>query len=388
MARCLAGLASAAILLSSCTGSAHTTRPGGSAISPADILSMQMFSSSQGVAVAFTPSSPPCERNCTPGAPARHRDQLVVTNDGGTTWRLTGTLPPSVDPGQSYELRLAFLTLDEGYLQSTDPPDTLFTDDAGRTWSSLEPPGQPTAISLHGTVLWIVSNFCLTATTSPALCPSRLLTYLPGHLTPATDLSIPTEGIVASPGISISTRAATLLDRLGSSSAVVEEGSEGAPSSLLITVDSGRHWAALADPCEGLIPTGLAAPGPTTWVLYCQLDAGMNQGATRLYTTSDQGATWTLTAEGNIEGPTLGSIGDGMAGDLTVSGDGRVLWLLGSVEGISSSTDGGLDWTTAPIQTGGYDTDLAAAGPTGARLPLPGSGLYHTTNGTTWSRLS
>ena len=114
----------------------------------------------------------------------------------------------------------------------------------------------------------------------------------------------------------------------------------------------------------------------------------MNQRATRLYTTSDQGAIWTLTAEGNIEGPTLGSIGDGMAGDLTVSGDGRVLWLLGSVEGISSSTDGGLDWTTAPIQTGGYDTDLAAAGPTGAWLPLPGIGLYHTTNGTTWSRLS
>ncbi len=65
MARCLAGLASAAILLASCTGSAHTARPGGSAISPADILSLQMFSSSQGVAVAFTPSSPPCERNCT-----------------------------------------------------------------------------------------------------------------------------------------------------------------------------------------------------------------------------------------------------------------------------------------------------------------------------------
>ena len=85
---------------------------------------------------------------------------------------------------------------------------------------------------------------------SAALCPSRLLTHLLGHLTPATELPIPTEGIVASPGISVSTRTATLLDRLGPSSAVVEEGSEGAPSSLLVTADSGRHWAVLSDPAK------------------------------------------------------------------------------------------------------------------------------------------
>lgn len=301
---------------------------------------------------------------------------------------MTGVLPANVNPAQSYELQLAFSDQSVGYVQSFDPAETLFTTNAGRTWSSLQPPGQPTAISLHGQVLWSVSNVCPTAMTSPALCPSRLLTYRPGHLIPASDLPIPTEGIIASPGISTSTRAATLLDRLGTSSAVVEEGSEGAPSSLLFTADSGEHWTVLNDPCEGLMPTGLVARTPTTWLLSCQLDAGMNQGATRLYSTSDQGTTWALTAEGNVEGPKLGTIGDGMAGDLTLSGDGRVLWLLGSVQGISSSADGGFDWTTAPIQTDGYDTELAPAGPASAWLPLPGVGLYHTTNGTNWSRLS
>ncbi len=345
-----------------------------------------MFSSSAGIAVAFMPS-PPSHGYCCTGAPARHRDYLVATSDGGTSWRITGVLPAKVNPAQSYELQLAFGDPSEGYVQSFDPAATLFTDDAGQTWSSLQPPGRPTAISLHGQVLWVVSNSCPT-TTPAALCPSRLLTYQLGHLTPATELPIPTEGVVASPGISVSTRTATLLDRLGPSSAVVEEGSEGAPSSLLVTVDSGRHWTVLSNPCEGLSPAGLVAPAPTTWVLYCELDAGMNQGATRLYTTSDRGTTWTLTAEGNVEGPTLGTIGDGMAGDLTLSGDGRVLWLLGSVEGISSSTDEGFDWTTAPIQTGGYDTELAAAGPANAWLPLPGVGLYRTTNGTNWSKLS
>ena len=363
-----------------------TARPG-SAIPAADVLSLQMFTTSAGIAVAFMPSAPPHGYCCT-GAPARHRDYLAATSDGGTSWHITGVLPVNVDPTQSYELQLAFGDPSEGYVQSFDPDATLFTDDAGLTWSSLHPPGQPTAISLDGQALWVLSNVCPTATTSAALCPSRLLTYLLEHLTPATDLPITNEGVVASPGISGSTRAATLLDRLAPSSAVVAEGSEGAPSSLLVTVDSGRHWSALGDPCEGLTPAGLVAPAPTTWILYCQLDAGMHQGATRLYTTGDQGEDWTLTAEGNVEGPTLGHIGDGMAGDLSLSGDGRVLWLLGSVDGVSSSDDGGFDWTTAPIQTDGYDTELTPAGAAGAWLPLPGVGLYHTSDGTNWSTLS
>ena len=378
--------ATSASSVASTSTTTSTARPG-SAIPAVDVLSLQMFTTSAGIAVAFIPSPSPHGYCCT-GAPARHRDYLAATSDGGMSWRITGVLPVDVNPAQSYELQLAFGDPSEGYVQSFDPDATLFTDDAGLTWSSLHLPGQPTAISLDGQALWVVSNVCPTPTTPAALCPSRLLTYLLGHLTPAAELPIPNEGVVASPGISVSTRPATLLDRLAPSSAVVAEGSEGAPSSLLVTVDSGHHWSVLSDPCEGLSPVGLVAPAPTTWVLYCQLDAGMHQGATRLYTTGDQGAHWTLSAEGNVEGPTLGTIGDGMAGDLTVSGDGRVLWLLGSVDGVSSSDDGGVDWTSAPVQSDGYDTELAPAGPAGAWLPLPGVGLYHTTDGTNWSTLS
>jgi photosystem II stability/assembly factor-like uncharacterized protein len=347
-----------------------------------------MFTSHSGVAVAFSPLPPLCKRNCTPGAPPRHRDYLTATSDGGRAWHVTGRFPANFNPGTTYELQVAFRTPNEGYVESTDPVETLFTDDAGRTWSSLRAPGWPTAISLAGSTLWIVSDFCPKTATPTGLCASRLLVYPPGHLTPTSETLIPTEGVLPSQGISASTRAATLLDRLGPSSAVVEEGGEGAPSSLLLTRDNGRHWKVLKDPCEGLVPAGLVAPSRTHWDLYCELSGGMNQGSTRLYTTSDQGKTWMLTAEGNIEGPTRGNIGDEMAFDLTLSGNGRVLWLLGAVYDVTSSTDGGRDWTRAPTQTGGYDSELAAAGPTSAWLPLPGYGLYRTTNGTTWSKLS
>ena len=77
-----------------------------------------------------------------------------------------------------------------------------------------------------------------------------------------------------------------------------------------------------------------------------------------------------------------------MAFDLTISGNGRVLWLLGAVGGVESSTDGGGDWTGARINTGGYDTALGTAGLTDAWLPLPGYGLYRTSNGTTWAKLT
>ena len=390
--RKLALVATVAMTLTfiACTSStAAASGRSGSAIPATDVLNLEMFNARSGVAVVFSPLPPVCKHNCTAGVPARFRDYLAATSDGGQTWRTTGKLPTNFHPGATYALQLAFRNPNEGYVQSTDPPETLFTDDAGRTWSSLRTSGWPTALSLAGSSLWIVSEFCLAPLLPPdGLCPSRLLTYPLGHLTPASETPIPTRGIRASQGISASTRAATLFDRLGPASAVVEEGGEGSPSSLLLTADSGNQWKVLDDPCEGLVPTGLVAPSRTHWYLYCQLDGGMHQGRTVLYATTDQGTNWTLVAEGSPEGPNRGNIGPEMAFDLTISGNGRVLWLFGTVDGVASSTDGGRDWTRTGIATGGYGTRLVTAGPTSAWLPLPGYGLYRTTNGTTWIKLT
>ena len=48
----------------------------------------------------------------------------------------------------------------------------------------------------------------------------------------------------------------------------------------------------------------------------------------------------------------------------------------------------GRDWTRTGIATGGYGTRLVTAGPTSAWMPLPGYGLYRTSNGTTWTKLT
>jgi len=344
--------------------SIHTiaTPHSGSVIPATDVINLEMFTSRSGVAVLFSPLAPLCKHKCKGGVPARYRDYLAATSDGGQTWGTTGKLPANFNPGATYALKLAFRNPDEGYVQSTDPVETLFTDDGGRAWSKLRTSGWPTALSLAGPSLWIISELCPASLLLPdGLCPSKLLTYRLGHLTPASETPIPTEGIRASEGISASTRAATLFDRLGPSSAVVEEGGEGSPSSLLLTTDSGKQWAILDDPCEGLVPTGLVAPSRTHWYLYCELDGGMYRGPTVLYATSDQGINWMLVAEANPEGPNRGNMDPEIAFDLTVSGNGRVLWLLGAVDGVSSSIDGGRDWTFTHTATGGYDTGRATA---------------------------
>jgi photosystem II stability/assembly factor-like uncharacterized protein len=316
------------------------------------------------------------------------RDELVATTDGGTTWRATGALPARVRPTQSYELEIAFTSMQEGWVRSSQPAETLFTTNAGKTWSRLRTPGTPTSMSLAGRALWVISDFCSTRSEPPGLCPSRLLIYRAGQSAPLSERMIPTRGISPSTRIRIHTREATLLDRLGADSAIVDEGSEGTPSSLLLTTDRGRSWRVLRDPCEGLIPTGLVAPAAHHLILYCQLDGGMNQGAVRLFSSRSEGERWTLTAEGNIQGPSRGNISDEMATDLTLSANHHDLWLLGAVVGVKVSTNGGTRWTTALIETGGYEATLATAAPTDAWLPLGGLGLYRTTNGRTWRALS
>jgi hypothetical protein len=122
------------------------------------------------------------------------------------------------------------------------------------------------------------------------------------------------------------------------------------------------------------------------------MDGGMNQGIVRFYASSDTGKRWQLTAEADASGDVLGTIGPAMFEDLTISGNGHILWRVGAVFGVSSSGDGGRDWTVVGIQTGGYFANLTTAGATQAWLPVPFDdqydGLYHTSNGTTRTKLT
>lgn len=113
---------------------------------------------------------------------------------------------------------------------------------------------------------------------------------------------------------------------------------------------AGQTWRLLSDPCEGLIPTGVAAVAGGPWYLYCQLDSGLNQGTNQIFKSGDEGGSWQLTGAGTVdpEGVTVGNIGDDIDYDLTISNNGRVLWLVGTVFSVLTSSDGGRHWSVDP----------------------------------------
>lgn len=342
--------------------------------------SLQMFTAREGVAVGGI------QQPHDLAGPV----YLLATSDGGATWSVTGTLPVRLT---SYELTfpdLAFENPSTGYLEVSDPAShhdiVLFTSDGGRRWETVTVTGAPTSISLDTGSLWVVSSLCPAPTRPPATCPSRLLTYGVGALAPASSQPIPVEPRAVFSG-------ATLLGRLGPTAGVLGVGgSTPGPRALLVTTDAGQSWRQVDNACLTLsapltlTPSGFVVLGPDQWLLLCDQPAGMENDNVRLFRTGNGGVSWQLVAEHSVT-PSLPDVGNIGAGSLSVSGNGRTLWMIG-VNGPSWRQDGGVDFSAASgVTTGGVFSASASAGTSDGWLAVPFKGLYFTTNGTTWHLL-
>jgi hypothetical protein len=203
---------------------------------------------------------PPPPRFGPTGPDSSTRYRAVGGNlpgDGGTAWRLIGQLPSGVHTTQTYNVTMAFTSPTRGWVQTTDPAATIFTADAGRSWTRLHTPGLSASLTLspddNGDNLadesvWITAARCATPSEPPVVCRTDLLVYPPGRDEPSADHRIPSRLINHDRRI----LGANLLERSGPSAGIVEEGAEGSPSSLLATPDNGRFWRTLDDPCQGL----------------------------------------------------------------------------------------------------------------------------------------
>ncbi len=357
-------------------------------LSPADVVALQMFTPETGVGIASA-TPPRCVGTC-PGRPSRPPGPyyLASTADGGLHWTATARLPATSTKPSYNNLILAFVTTSEGYVQYATPGaasnTTWLTGDGGRTWSPLRSAGPATSLSLLGKSAWVTATVCPPGVTRGSTCHVDLLSYTFGAPAPATSNVIPVEGVPAA--VAGTPEQPTLLGRLDATTGVAAEGGEGGPTSLLVTHDSGRHWQQQPDPCGDLTPAGFVTTSPADWNLYCSLAGGMNQGTVGFYTSTNSGQQWTLDAQANETNSSAGTISTSLGYDLTASGNGHALWLVGSLDDLQVSTDGGSHWSDVSIQTDGTHPILAAAGPTQAWLPTP-TGLYHTLDGTTWKRL-
>ncbi len=344
------------------------------ALPASDVGSLEMFSATDGVAVAGV------EQPSDLAGPA----YLVSTSDGGATWSVTGTLPLRLTRFDLVTLDLAFENQRSGYLEVPDQAAhhdvVYFTSDGGSTWQTVSLTGDPTSISLDARILWMVTFVCATPTLTPGNCPSKLLEFPFGSLGPTAVASVPAEPPAEFPE-------ATLLGRLGPTAGVFSVGGTTAGHhAIVLTTDAGRSWQPIGNPCTTMSVTGLGVLGPGHWLLHCEQAGGMSNYSVRLYATDDGGASWQLVAEHNIT-PSLPDIGDpASGGTFTVSGNGQTLWMHNPVAGLLSSQDGGLEWHLA-VTIATAPARLATAGASDAWLAVPWTGLYFTTNGTTWRLL-
>jgi photosystem II stability/assembly factor-like uncharacterized protein len=355
----------------------------GAVVPPRAVLSLEMFTPQIGVALALMP----------PSAFGSGRYYVVRTDDGGTSWTVSGSLPRTLIPSDQLRVLMAFATPAEGYVNSyvnrKGTTHTEFTDNGGRTWSLVKVPGQATDLSIADGSLWITAIDCPGDSTESWLCPTMLATYVVGRRSPSVVSPILAEGPVLSAGSNSKTFEATLLARQGDEG-LVTEGNDGLHSSILETRDAGSHWVVIPNPCHALEVSGIVELSASHWVLYCSADYGMHQGMNQLWTTTESGRSWALTAQGSAENlsQNVGNIGPDVVSDLTVSGDGSILWTFGAADGIESSANGGSIWSLSPVETDGYLSQIVTAGTTEAWLPLPGLGLYRTLDGAQWAKLS
>jgi hypothetical protein len=350
----------------------------GASIPPRAVVRLTMLTSELGVALAMMP----------PSATSTGRFYLARTYDGGTSWTVSGRFSRDVVPSVGLS-PMAFESLTEGYMVfGGTKTHTEFTDNGGATWSTVKVPGQSTDLSIAAGSLWITADQCRRGTTNVSVCPTELARYVVGARSPTEVSRVPVEGPAFSASLRPRAIEATLWARQGDEG-LVSEGIEGLYTSILETADSGQHWTVIPDPCQNLQVAGILELSTSHLLLLCELDLGMHQGVKQLWTTTDDGQDWALSAQGSVEDPAqdVGNIGAGMVDDLTASGSGSILWTLEAVDGLGYSTDGGSSWAGVPLETQGYLSQIVTMGADEAWLPLPGLGLYRTLNGTEWTQL-
>jgi len=270
-------------------------------------------------------------------------ERLARSNDGGRSWRVTGS-PFPVDWGFS---TLQFISPEQGYIFGNS--GLLATSDGGRSWHQVT--------GLNGTLqraIPIGSNVWATYTTCPA----------PGVPGPcAVGVAISTDDgnhweDVRAPGISEASDGGDVLARWSPNAAyVLSYGSTG--GGLVYTGDDGRTWRHLADPCSGpFLREDLATPPPppgvpsALWLICGALTQPGEEGEPKLvYRSYDDARHWALVASTGFTSP-----GAAPVGQIPLSGwiaqlatiDSTQAWLGIRDVGVIVTSDSGGTWL--PVQ--------------------------------------
>ena len=357
------------------------------------------------------------------GSPAR----LLVTTNGGATWRLRSKLSYALATSAWAVPHLDFVSKNVGYTDANvaDGPASnqgvYVTDNGGVSWRrlifagytptfatpTLSDPPVNESYQISGGILTLVTLRCTRHELNAEAgnwCPSYLDEFRVGAVRPFKVEAIPS--MRALPSASARPESVRLIAATGSTSAIVAIGDMEAPSPVLATSNGGSTWVTWSNPCSHLrgttgrriqIPIQDLRITHTGWYLTCYQGGGMSQGTLFLGKSTNQGRSWSLLSQGS-EGssagnvPFVGNVGDTDV-EMWVSNDGSTYWIWDRVNSglIGYSSDGGRHWQSISIPGSKIPSSLSylsldPVGPNGAIAIFPNGKTYSTSNGRTWFR--
>jgi len=254
------------------------------------------------------------------------------------------------------------------------------TRDGGASWSRVPLGGWVAAISRSGSSLWAFVAPCM-ANPNLRACSYRL---------DETTLDSETFHEVGLLPRSLGNFPPLVVTRLSAERALVAVGQMGAPTAIL-TTDGGKRWSSVsACAPSGFVAVDLATTSPSdAWAL-CLGGASMSNSLKSLARSTDGGETWSLiAADRSLSGGTPLPVPTDDGDTLAVPSAMR-LWMV-TVNSLFGSRDGGKRWFTVRgivSDGGGTSASFSFVSVTEGWLLSPGSGLWRTTNGSTWRSVS
>ncbi len=343
-------------------------------------------------------------------APHGTRTALVESSDGGGRWQVVnGNLPAQ------YPTQVEFTDTTHGYLWGGEPSSDgaaplWVTDDGGSQWAQAPIGPVVSDVSAIRSDVWAVVGTCFLRVNAPDSCPVSLEISHDYGGTWAPSLSAPP--IAENSALSLSDQDVELA-RMSHAHAYVlsfdPRGNTSGTGQLAYTPDAGATWVRRVDPCPAYFAFGeeLAGSGTQDLWMVCASQASAGTQAKALYRSYDGGLTWALTSAANA--PVLsGNAVLPASGGLPVGGyvapyslghqnlavlSPTTAWLFPVRGLVFETTDGGRSWApVAGLAKAGFGSGGAGSvtfiDSSHGWVSQGGSGLWRTTDGVNWTRLS
>jgi photosystem II stability/assembly factor-like uncharacterized protein len=342
---------------------------------------------------------------------ASHRSQaiLAVTSDGGSTWSVQNRKLPPGYSAEGFPGQMEFVGT-HGYLwggtQGSHGAAPLWvSDNAGRTWNAAPIGPVIFDVSAIGNNVWAVAGVC--GSPSILTCPVTLEESTDSGTTWFTPAGSPFSNQTRTPGNTLPIELARISLLHAYVLATGLPDSLGPAVRLLYTADGGLTWQPRPIPCTAAFALGAEVAASSTddlWLLCGSQGSGGSQSKD-LYRSEDGGLTWVLTASATGVGTSAPPAGQ--ANTLPLGGyvapfsighrnlaiaSSTTAWLKPFGAPLFTTTDGGHTWGAVPDLAG---TDVSQSGlgnitfisPTQGWICAYGFGLWHTSNGVTWTQL-